>query len=466
MKSTVEKLGKNQVALEVEVGEERVEKALDEASRKVARQVRIPGFRPGRAPRRVIEMRLGPEVLYQEALEELVPEAYVQALKDNDLTPIDNPDFDILEMEAGKPLRFKATVELKPEVTLGEYKGLEATKQTERVTNAHVDRVLEDMREQNAQLVDSEKEGIETGDFVVIDFTGYVDDQPFPGGAAEGYTLEVGQGHFIPGFEEQLIGADLKETRQVVVTFPEDYQHSQLAGQEARFDVKIQAIKEKSYPALNDDFAKDVGDFETLLELRADIRQRLEETAGQMAERQVEDDLMKEIVQRSRVDIPNIMIERQMSQKSQRMERELQYSGLTVEQYLEIMDLTEEELEAKLRTEAEAEVTLALVLEALVAAENISVSDEELDEYIEKLAGDGPGAPVRRNHLESQRESLRDQLAGEKAVDAVKANAKITEVIVDKPEVGPEALPDEVSEGESTDGSAVIEDESEEKDVE
>jgi len=200
--------------------------------------------------------------------------------------------------------------------------------------------------------------------------------------------------YFIPGFEEQLIGAKLKETRQVVVTFPEDYQHSQLAGQEARFDVKIQAIKEKSYPALNDDFAKDVGDFETLLELRADIRQRLEETAGQIAERQLEDDLMKQIAQRSSVDIPNIMIERQMDQKRQRMERELQYSGLTVDQYMEIMDLAEEELEAKWRTEAEAEVKLALVLEALVAAENISVSDEELDEYIKELAGDGPIRPL------------------------------------------------------------------------
>ncbi|NLJ25778.1 MAG: trigger factor [Firmicutes bacterium] len=465
MKSTVEKLGKNQVALEVEVAEERVEKALDEASRKVARQVRIPGFRPGRAPRRVIEMRLGPEVLYQEALEELVPEAYVQALRDNDLTPIDNPDFDILEMEVGRPLRFKATVELKPEVTLGEYKGLEATKQTKRVTNDDVDRVLEEMREQNAQLVDSEKEGIETGDFVVIDFTGYVDDQPFPGGAAEGYTLEIGRGYFIPGFEEQLIGAKLKETRQVVVTFPEDYQHSQLAGQEARFDVKIQAIKEKSYPALNDDFAKDVGDFETLLELRADIRQRLEETAGQIAERQLEDDLMKQIAQRSSVDIPNIMIERQMDQKRQRMERELQYSGLTVDQYMEIMDLAEEELEAKWRTEAEAEVKLALVLEALVAAENISVSDEELEEYIKELAGDGPNSALRQAHLESQKEGLQDQLAGEKAVEVIKANARITEVTVDEPEVGSEAVADEVTEDASTDEDMAIEDGSEEKDV-
>jgi len=194
MKSTVEKLGKNQVALEVEVAEERVEKALDEASRKVARQVRIPGFRPGRAPRRVIEMRLGPEVLYQEALEELVPEAYVQALRITILPPIDNPDFDILEMEVGRPLRFKATVELKPEVTLGEYKGLEQLNRPSESPHDDVDRVLEEMREQNAQLVDSEKEGIETGDFVVIDFTGYVDDQPFPqGGAAEGIPWKLAE---------------------------------------------------------------------------------------------------------------------------------------------------------------------------------------------------------------------------------------------------------------------------------
>ena len=434
MKSTVEKLGNNQVALEVEITTERVEEALEQASRKVARQVRIPGFRPGRAPRRVIEMRLGREVLYQEALDELIPEAYGQALQENEITPIDAPELDILEMEDGKPLRFKATVEVKPEVTLGEYRGLEATKQTEKVTNADVDGVLEEMRERNAELVSSSKEGIENGDFAVIDFTGYVDDQPFPGGAAQGYTLEVGRGHFIPGFEEQLIGAKLEETREVTVTFPEDYGAPQLAGKEARFEVKIQEIKEKRYPALNDEFAKDVGDFETLLELRADIRQHLEESAEQEAERKLEEDLITEVVKRSTVDIPAKMIDRQVEHKREHLERDLQYSGLTEEQYLNIVGVTEEEIEARWRTEAEQEVKTSLVMEALIAAEAVAVSDEELDEHIDDLAGDGPDAARRRELLEAQKERLGDRLVFQKAVTFLKDNATINEVIVDKPE--------------------------------
>jgi len=207
MKSTVEKLGNNQVVMEVEVSPEQVEAALEKASRRLAQQVKVPGFRPGRAPRAVIEMRVGREVLYQEALDELIPEAYRRALQENDIEPIDSPELDILDMEAGKPLRFKATVEVKPEVTLGEYKGLEVTKRITRVTNADVDEVLENMRERFAELVSAEKDTVEQGDFAVIDFTGYIDDQPFPGGAAQGYTLEIGRGAFIPGFEEQLVGA-------------------------------------------------------------------------------------------------------------------------------------------------------------------------------------------------------------------------------------------------------------------
>ncbi|NMB12896.1 MAG: trigger factor [Firmicutes bacterium] len=452
MKSTVEKLGNNQVALEVEIAEERVEEALEQASRKVAQQVRIPGFRPGRAPRRVIEMRLGREVLYQEALDELIPEAYGQALRDNEITPIDAPQLDILDMEDGKPLRFKATVEVKPEVTLGEYRGLEATKQMERVTNADVDRVMEEMRERNAELVSSSKDGIENGDFAVIDFTGYIDDQPFPGGAAEGYTLEVGQGYFIPGFEEQLIGAKLEETRQVIVTFPEDYGVPQLAGKEARFDVKIHEIKEKRYPALNDEFAKDVGDFETLLELRADIRRRLEESAEREAERKLEEDLIAELVKRSSVDIPAKMIDRQLEHKHEHLERDLQYSGLTSEQYLEILDVTEEEMEARLRTEAQQEVKTSLVIEALVAAEAIVVSDEELNQYIEDLAGDGPDVAMRRARWEAQKESLRDSLAIRKGVTFLKENAEVNEVIVDEPktEAGETTITATESEGEET----------------
>ncbi len=439
MKSTVEKLGNNQVVLEVEVSPEQVEAAIDKASRRLAQQVRIPGFRPGRAPRAIIEMRLGREALFQEALDDLIPEAYTRALKENDLVPIDAPELDILDMEDGKPLRFKATVDVKPEATLGEYKGLEVTKQIARVTNADVDRVLEDMRERMAELVTVEKDAVELGDFAVIDFTGYIDDQPFPGGAAQGYTLEVGGGTFIQGFEEQLVGAKAGEVREVVVTFPEDYQAEHLAGKEARFEVKVQEIKEKRYPALNDDFAKDVGDFETLLELRADIRKRLEEAEEREAERRLEQDLIDAVVDNASCDVPEKMIQRELEHQLQHFQRNLYFMGLDMERYLELAGITEEEFKARLRTRAERDVKTSLVMEALVEAEGIVVTDDELEQHINELVGEGADAGARREQLEAQREDLRESLVVQKTIDLLKANAKINEVIVDRSELNEEA---------------------------
>ncbi|NLJ86905.1 MAG: trigger factor [Firmicutes bacterium] len=437
MKTTVERLEGNQVALEVEVGQERVEQALDQAFRKVAQQVRVPGFRPGKAPRRVIEMRVGKELLYQEALDDLIPRVYTEAISESGIKPIDMPELDILEMEDGKPLRFKAVVEVEPEVTLGEYKGIAATKQIERITNADVDRVLEEMRERSAQLVTTDRQEIQTGDFAIIDFTGYIDEQPFPGGAAQGYTLEIGAGQFIPGFEEQLVGSEPGETKQVTVTFPTDYHATELAGKEARFDVKIHEIKEKSYPALNDDFAKDLGDFETLLELRADIRQRLEDAAAKDAQNTLEVDLTQKAVDLAQVDIPDKMVELQIDHKIQHLERDLQYSGLDKERYLEILGTTEEELRSRMWEEAENEVKTTLVLEAIVAKEGITVTDEEIDERIDSTVQDSPHADTLRSYWESQKRSLRNNMLLEKAVALLVDNGEITEVVVDRPEEDP-----------------------------
>ncbi len=446
MKTTLEKLEGNQVALEVEVDEERVEKAVEDAFRKVAQKVKVPGFRAGKAPRRVIETRVGRGFLYQEALDELIPQVYTEAVEENNLKPIDVPAVDILDMEEGKPLRFKAVIEVEPEVILGEYKGLAATKQTQRITNSDVDEVLEDMRERNAQLVTTERNELAAGDFAVIDFTGYIGDQPFPGGAAQGHTLEIGGGQFIPGFEEQLIGAELGETREVLVTFPTDYGSTELAGKEARFDVKIHEIKEKSSPALNDDFAKDVGDFETLLELRADIRKKLEDAAEQQAKRQLEEDLVQATVEGAQVDVPAKMIDWQTDHKMERLENELESSGLNKEQYLQILGTPEEELRARLKTDAEAEVKTSLVIDAIIAAENITVSDEEMDERIETMVGDGPHAETTRNFWTSQKKRLRDTMIREKAITLLVEHAQIDEVEVDKPAEGSEAIGEAVEE--------------------
>lgn len=433
MKTSVEKLEGNQIALEVEVDEERVEKAIDEAFHKVVRQIKVPGFRAGKAPRRIVENRVGKEYLRYEALEELIPEVYAEAIRENNLRPIDIPPVDIVDMEEGKPLRFRAVLEVEPEVVLGEYKGLTATKQIRRVTNADVDDVLENMRERGAQLVTTERSELIAGDFAVIDFTGYVDDQPFPGGAAQGHTLEIGSGQFIPGFEEQLIGAKVGETRAVEVTFPEDYGAENLAGKDARFDVVIHEIKEKKVPALNDDFAKDMGDFETLLELRASIRQNLEQEMERLAQRALEGDLVQALVDGAKVDVPEKMVEFQIDHKIGHIKEELANQGLDEERYLEILGISHEELREQLQEEAEMEVRTSLVVDALIAAEDITVSDEEVNERIETMAGEGARAEIIRNFWETQKNALQGNMVRDKAIAFLVENAQISEVEVDEP---------------------------------
>lgn len=435
MKTTLEKLEGNQIALEVEVDEKRVEEAIERVFRKVAQQIRVPGFRAGRAPRRVVENRVGKDYLRWEALDELIPEVYAEAIRENNLRPIDAPPVDILENEEGKPVRFRAVVEVEPEVTLGDYKGLKATKQIAVISNAHVNEALENMREQGAQLVTVERDEVQTGDFAVMDFTGYVDDQPFPGGAAQGHTLEIGSGQFIPGFEEQLVGANTGETAQVHVTFPEDYGAPDLAGKEARFDVVIHEIKEKKLPALNDDFAKDMGEFETLLELRADIRKNLEEEVERRATQSLEADVLQALVDRSEVDIPQKMVDFQIDYQIRQAQEELEMRGLDKERYLEFFGFaTEEELREELQEDAKNEVKTSLVMDAFIKELEITVSDEELDERITEMAGEGARADAVKGFWETQKERLSSILAREKALEILVENGDIDEIQVEEPE--------------------------------
>ncbi|NLK08664.1 MAG: trigger factor [Firmicutes bacterium] len=435
MKTTLEKLEGNQIALEVEVDEKRVEEAIERVFRKVAQQIRVPGFRAGRAPRRVVENRVGKDYLRWEALDALIPEVYAEAIRENNLRPIDAPPVDILENEEGKPVRFRAVVEVEPEVTLGDYKGLKATKQIAVISNAHVNEALENMREQGAQLVTVERDEVRTGDFAVMDFTGYVDDQPFPGGAAQGHTLEIGSGQFIPGFEEQLVGANTGETAQVHVTFPEDYGAPDLAGKEARFDVVIHEIKEKKLPALNDDFAKDMGEFETLLELRADIRKNLEEEVERRATQSLEADVLQALVDRSEVDIPQKMVDFQIDYQIRQAQEELEMRGLDKERYLEFFGFaTEEELREELQEDAKNEVKTSLVMDAFIKELEITVSDEELDERITEMAGEGARADAVKGFWETQKERLSSILAREKALEILVENGDIDEIQVEEPE--------------------------------
>lgn len=435
MKATVEKLKKNHVALEVEIDEKQVDRAINRAYRKLVKQVVVPGFRKGKVPRRILEMRIGKEVLYNKAMEELLPQAYRAAVEETKIEPIDRPRIDILQLEEGKPFRFKAEVEVKPEARLGQYKGLEVTKQVERVTNEDVNRVLEDMRERHAELVTVEKRIVEKGDFAVIDFEGFIDGKPFPGGAAQHYTLEIGSQQFLPGFGEQLIGAQVGQEVEVNLTFPQEYFRTELAGKHVLFKVKIRELKQKRYPVLDDDFARDVGEFETLLQLRAHIRQRLEEAAEQLAEQRMEADLVDKLIEEAEIELSETMINNWIDAYLEQMEQELQAQNMDLDTYLErFRGETRDEARKRLRSRAEQEVLTSLVLEAVAAEEGITVSDEEMKERMEKAAADHPRPDVVRRQWQSRWEDIRKSLAREKALELVKKEARVNQVVVDKPE--------------------------------
>ena len=287
MKATAERLEGNKVALSVEVDADRVEQALEQAYRKGVREVNVPGFRKGRVPRKVIEAKFGKEILYEEALEILLPEAYQEALKTTETEPIDQPELSDVEIEAGKPLRFRAEVDVIPEVELGEYKGIKVEKLVERVESKDIDHQLWHLQEENSELVSTDRDVVQDGDFVVIDFEGFIDGEPFQGGAGKGVTLEIGSGRFIEGFEEQLVGAKLGVEHEVKTTFPDDYPADELKGKEALFKVTVDSIKVKQVPQIDDDFARDFGDAETLLELRSKIRTEMEEAASKRAENEM-----------------------------------------------------------------------------------------------------------------------------------------------------------------------------------
>lgn len=435
MKATVEKLENDRVALEIEVDAEAVESALERAYRKVVKTVNVPGFRKGRVPRPVLEQYYGVEVLYEVALDALLPQAYSDAIEETKVEPIDQPEIDVIEFAAGKPFRFKAEVQVKPEVTLGEYKGIEATRSRELVTEEKVDEVLEQYRQSHSQLVVAERDVVESGDFVKIDFQGFVDDKPFQGGAANDFQLEIGSGQFIPGFEDQIVGAPVGEEFDVNVTFPEDYHHDELAGADAVFKVTVHEIKVKELPELDDEFAKDVSDKETLAELREMIRENLEKEADQRADDALRNDVIQAVADNATVNIPDILIERERNSIVQDFIRDLQFSGINPNQYLEMNNLTVEGLNEEFTPEAERRAKVALVVEAISKAEGVSVTPEEVDARIDEMAGgesepDNEAYRAQLNQPE-MRERLSSTLQVSKTIDLLVEHAKVTEVEVD-----------------------------------
>ncbi len=382
-----EKKEGNNGVLTFEVSVEEFDKALDKAFKKVVKDIEIPGFRKGRIPRMIFEKRFGVESLYQDAVNFVLPDAYTAAVEEAEIEPVAQPEIDIEEIEQGKPLVFTANVVVKPEVKLGEYKGLEVEEKTVEVTDEDVNELIERQRELQAELVLKEEGTVEEGDTVVIDFEGFLDGEPFEGGKGENHSLEIGSGQFIPGFEEQLIGKESGEETEIEVTFPEEYHAEELAGKDAIFKVKIHEIKYKELPELDDEFAKDVDDeVETLDELKDKKRKELEEQRKQEIENEKREILINKASENAEIDIPKEMIESELEQMMSEFEQRLQMQGMTLEMYTQFSGQDEKDLKEQMREDAEKRVRTNLTLEAIYKQENLEVTDEDVQEELERMA--------------------------------------------------------------------------------
>ncbi len=375
----------NLVTLEIEVEVEKVEEALAKAYRTVVKKVQLPGFRKGKVPRNLLEARFGAEVLYDDALDVLLPEAYQQALDETKIEPIDRPDVEVVKFQKGEPCVFKAKITVKPEVTLGEYKGVKVTKETAEVKPEEIEQELKKMQDAHARLEAIEGEA-QHDDYTVIDFKGFIGDEAFAGGEGHDYPLQLGSGAFIPGFEDQLVGAKAGEERDVTVTFPENYGAEELAGKEALFKVTVKSVKRKELPALDDEFAKDVSDKETLEELKQDVENRLKEAAERRVEEKYKNDILDKVTENSTVEIPAILVDRQVDLMLQSFANNLQRQGLSLEAYLEAIGSSSDKMKEEIRPQAERRVKTNLVIEAIMKQENVTPSDEEVEKHLADLA--------------------------------------------------------------------------------
>ncbi|MBT9154513.1 MAG: Trigger factor [Firmicutes bacterium] len=386
MNIAVEKLDDNKMLLEVTIAEQQVEAALDAAFRKAAAKINVPGFRRGKVPRQVFEARYGVESLYEDAVDALLPEAYGAALDAAKVEPLDRPDVDVVQFAKGKEAKLRFTVELMPAFNVGEYKGVQVTKLDASVTDAAVDMELKKLQERHARLVDVAQTDAQIGDTVFIDYRGAIDGVEFAGGTAERQSLVLGSGSFIPGFEGQLIGMGRDETRNIQVVFPPDYRAEHLAGKEATFAIKLHEIKRKELPALDDDFAKEISDFETLAEFTADLCSRLTQAAEKNAKTRLENDVVAKVVAQTSVDVPKVLAEREIDSMIEDMSHSLTKSGLELPQYLQRIGRSAEELRGEFRASALERVKTRLVLEKIGEIENISVDAGELNAYLQSMA--------------------------------------------------------------------------------
>lgn len=386
MSLQVEKLEHNMAKLTIEVAAEDVEKALQAAYLKQRAQIGIPGFRKGKVPRQMIEKMYGPEVFYEEAANRMVSDAYASAYDECELEISSQPEIDVVQMEKGKPFIFTAEVAIRPEVTLGEYKGLKVDKTSIEVTAEEVDKEIEAERERNARTIEVTDRAVADKDMVTLDFEGFVDGEAFEGGKGTDYPLTIGSGAFIPGFEEQLVGAEIDKELDVNVTFPTDYQAADLAGKDAVFKCTVHAIKAKELPELDDEFASEVSECDTLEEYKVEVENKIKERKESEAKQKKEDQAVDKAIENAQMEIPAPMLDLQVRQMAEDFGRRMQQQGLSMEQYFQLTGMTSERMMADLRPQAEKRIKTRLVLEEIVKAENIEVSDERLDEELTKMA--------------------------------------------------------------------------------
>ena len=376
----------NEVKLEITVEAEKFENAMKKVYFQNAKYFNIPGFRKGKAPMNIVEKYYGAQIFYEDAFNEVATEAYEEALTENKIDVVSRPEVDIAQMEKGKDLIFTVVVQTKPEVKLGKYKGIEIQKIEYKVDKKDVDHELEHMQEHNSRLVTVDDRPLENGDTATIDFEGFVDGVAFEGGKAEGHELEIGSGTFIPGFEEQLIGMELENEKEIKVTFPKEYFSKDLAGKDATFKVKLHDIKKKELPELDDEFAKDVSEFDTLEELKKSIKEKLTKNKEQREKYETEEAVLKAVCEDSKLDIPSGMIELEIDNMLKDFEQRLSYQGLNLEQYLKMIGKTEEEMRKEYEPQAIEAIKSRLVLEAIMKAEKIEASEEEIKAKMEEMA--------------------------------------------------------------------------------
>lgn len=421
MSVQVEKLEKNMAKLTIEVPAEEFEAAMETAYQKTKNKINIPGFRKGKAPRKMIEKMYGPAVFYEDAANSLIPQAYTKAADESGENIVSRPQIDVVQIEKGKSFIFTAEVALKPEVTLGQYKGLEVEKAVIEVQEAEVDAEIDKEREKNSREIDIDDRAVEDGDQIKLDFEGFVDGVAFEGGKGTDYSLKIGSHSFIPGFEEQLIGTKIGEDKEVNVTFPEDYHADELKGKAAVFKCKVNSIKVKELPEADDEFAQEVSEFDTIAEYRDDVRAKLLDRRTKDAKRAKENSTVAKAVENATMEIPDAMVDEQVRRMADDFTRRIESQGITVEQYMQFTGMTAEKMLEQMRPEALKRIQNSLVLEAIAKAENIEISDERVEEELVKMAEAYKMelSKVKEIMGDAEKAQMKDDLAIQAAVEMI-----------------------------------------------